>query len=101
MSPATMRVTLRLRTALGLPHSETLFADHAGPGRFRLLSNSYFAPMAVGDIVRVVEGREGLIIAGLAEAGPMAVSVIVIDRQVSLDDVKSIADSWRSWSLVE
>ncbi len=75
----------------------SMWAERTGPGRYRLLSNSYFAPLAVGDCVQTVDGESGLIITDLIESGPMAVSVIQIDATVPNDEVRALADSWLAW----
>lgn len=55
-----------------------MWAEPMGPGRFRLLNSSFFAPLAVGDVVSGAERRRQFVITNILEPSPMALSVIEI-----------------------
>lgn len=95
------RLSLRLRPHVNLPAGETMWAEHVGPGRYRLLNMSFFAPLCVGDIVTVAPRPPSsvLSITGIAEAAPTAMSIIGFAPQIA-PEVKRVADGWLALGAV-
>lgn len=109
MTAKVTSVRLSLRPRALQPDDERLSATRVGDNRYRLLTSSFFAPLAVGDVVATDpdsgsgsgSGSEPVIV-GIAEPGDMSLSVIRLDDDVPATRVASVTRSWcaagASWS---
>ena len=73
---------------------ETMWAT--GPhGRRTLLNSSFFLPLAVGDEVETIDRDQREVITGVVAAGPMTLSVCVVDDQVTDEEQVDMTEAWR------
>jgi hypothetical protein len=100
-----VKVNVRYRADLELLAGESLWAApvdaHDAGGTYALQNNSFYIPLAVGDVVRAeLNGDEILQVVDIVEAAPVVLTSVAV--RGDLETAREMGDRWRergaNWS---
>ncbi len=100
-----VKVNVRYRAELELLAGESLWAApldaHDGGGTYTLQNNSFYIPLAVGDVVRAeLNADEILQVVDIVEPAPVVLTSVAV--RGGHDEARALGDRWReqgaSWS---
>lgn len=93
----SVKVRLKFRDRKNLPTGEGLWArrleGNSGGGTYELENSSFYAPLAVGDVVRAQLDADGYLqVTGWVRPGPYLLTTVELDR--SRCDVEAVTARW-------